>query len=108
MRNCDEGPMNTSRTMTVVRKVYDNVELALWSGLIAFMICFAVFLAPSLPDMARRADAARAVQAAEDNRSYCEKWGMKRGTREHALCAADLYELRRKIQQEFADEAGIL
>ena len=99
--------MNTSRTMTIVRTVYDNVELALWATLIAFVICFVTFVVPGLPEAALRAESARAVAAAEDNRAYCEKWGMKRGTREHALCAADLYELRKKVAQEFADEAGL-
>jgi hypothetical protein len=94
--------------MMVVRTVYDNVELALWATLIAFVICFVTFVVPRLPEAARRADSARALMTAEDNRAYCEKWGMRRGTPENSLCAADLYELRKKIAQEFADEAGIL
>ena len=98
--------MDTSRTMSTVRKVYDNVELALCAALLAF-IYFLTFLAPNLPQAARSAEGARAFRTAQDNGSYCEKWGMKRGTREHALCATDLYELRRKIEQEFADEAGL-
>ena len=100
--------MTTSRTMTIVGKVYDNVELALWAALLAFIMCFVAFVAPNLPESARSAASARAFKTAEDNGAYCEKWGMKRGTREHARCTADLYELRRKIGHEFADEAGIL
>ena len=100
--------MSTSRTMTVVGKVYDNIELALWAILLAFTIWFAAFVAPNLPEATRSAASARAAMTAADNGAYCERWGMKRGTREHGLCVADLYELRRKIEQEFADEAGIL
>src|SRR5262245_57611919 len=100
--------MNTSRTRIVVGKVCDNIELALWAALSAFTICFVLFVAPNLPEAARSVASERAFRAAEDNRGYCEKWGMKRGTREHARCTADLYELRRKIGQQFADEAGIL
>jgi hypothetical protein len=94
--------------MTVVRKVYDNVELALWAALLAFVIYGVAYVAPDLPQAARRAESLRAAKIAEDNGSYCERWGMKRGTREHTLCTADLYELRKTIEQEFADEAGIL
>ena len=100
--------MNTSRTMMVVGKVYDNIEMALWAALSAFTICFVLFVVPNLPEAARTAASERGFRIAEDNRAYCEKWGMRRGTREHALCTADLYELRRKIGQQFADEAGIL
>jgi hypothetical protein len=107
MRNCDEAPMNTSRTMSIVRRVHDNVELAWWSALLAVMICVMAFIVPNLPEAARSAESARAFKAAQDNRFYCEKWGFKRGTREHALCTTDLYELRKQIEQEFADEAGI-
>jgi hypothetical protein len=108
MPNCDEGPMNSSRTITVVRKVYDNVELALWAALLAFVIYGVTCVAPNLPQAARRAENLRALKIAEDNSSYCERWGLKRGTQEHTLCAVDLYELRKRIEQEFADEAGIL
>ena len=100
--------MNSSRTMTVVRKVYDNVELALWAALLAFVIYGVTYVAPNLTQAARGAESLRALQIAADNRSYCERWGMKRGTREHTLCTEDLYELRKRIEQEFADEAGIL
>jgi hypothetical protein len=94
--------------MTIVGKVYDKVELALWAALVACTIYFVGFVAPNLPEAARSAASVRAFKTAEDNGAYCEKWGMKRGTRAHALCAADLYELRKKIEQELADEAGIL
>jgi hypothetical protein len=99
--------MTPSRTMIVVGKVYDNVEAALWAALVAFVVYFVACIAPYLPEAARGAERARVLQAADDNAAYCEKWGMKRGTREHALCAADLYELRKKIGQQFADEAGV-
>jgi hypothetical protein len=100
--------MNSSRTMTVVRKAYDHVELALWAAVLAFVIYGVIGVALDLPQAARRAESVQALKTAEDNRSYCERWGMKRGTREHTLCSADLYELRKRIAQEFADEAGIL
>jgi hypothetical protein len=100
--------MNSSRTMTVVRKAHDHAEWALWGAMIAFVIYGVIRVAPDLPQVAMRAESTRALKTADDNRSYCERWGMKRGTREHTLCSADLYELRKGVAQEFADEAGIL
>ena len=100
--------MNSSWTMTVVRKAYDNVELALWTAVLALVIHGVIWVAPGVPQAARQAENIRALTTAEDNSSYCERWGMKRGTREHTLCSADLYELRKRVGQAFADEAGIL
>jgi hypothetical protein len=100
--------MNASKTMIVVRKVYDNVECALWAGLLSFVIYFATIVAPSLPEMARRAESIRALRATEENGAYCERWGMKPGTREHTACTMDIRELRAKIGQELADEGSIL
>jgi hypothetical protein len=94
--------------MIVVRKVYDNVECALWAGLLSFVIYFATMIAPNLPEMARRAESLRALKTAGENRAYCEKWGMKPGTHEHAVCTMDLRQLRRKIKQDLADEGSIL
>ncbi len=101
-------PMNSSKTVTVVRKVYEFVECALWATMLAFVIYFLIFFAPHLPEMARRAESIRALEIAAENSSYCEKWGMKRGTHEHTLCTMDLQELRKKIERELADDANIL
>ncbi len=100
--------MDSSKTMIVVRKVYDNVECALWAVLLSFVIYFVTCIAPKLPEMARRAESLRALQTAAENRAYCEKWGMTPGTREHALCTMDLRQLRKQIESDFAEEVGIL
>jgi len=85
--------------MTLVRKVYDTVECALWAALLSFVIFFAICVAPDLPENARRAASIRALNIAEENKSYCEQWGMKRGTHEHTLCTMDLQpsSLRRGV-----------
>jgi hypothetical protein len=98
--------MTPSKAMTAVRWVYDCVECVLWALLLAFVLYFVIVLLPHLPENARRAKSLRALNIAEDNRVLCEKWGMKRGTYEHVLCAMDLQQLREKIKQE--DEANVL
>jgi len=37
-------------------------------------------------------------------RHYCEKWGMKAATHEHALCTLDLQKIRDKVEQRIADD----
>jgi len=41
--------MNSSKTMVVIRQVYDWVESALWAGLVAFVIYFLINVVPNLP-----------------------------------------------------------
>lgn len=100
--------MDFSKPMVAVRKVYDNVECALWAALLSFVIYFVTCIAPKLPETARRAESLRALQTAAENRAYCEKWGMKQGTREHTLCTTDLRQLRKRIENDFAEEGSIL
>jgi signal transduction histidine kinase len=90
--------------MVVIRQVYDWVESALWAGLVAFVIYFLVNVVPNLPEMTRHAVSMRALKIAAENRSYCEKWGMKQGTHEHARCTVDLQELRTRIARDLSDE----
>lgn len=94
-----------SRTMIIVRQVYDWVETALWAGITSFVIVFVIYIAPNVPEMARRAEATRAMNNAAENSAYCEKWGMKRRTHEHVLCTMDLQGFRKKIEQDLADSS---
>ena len=96
--------MVSSKAMTVVRQVYDRVESALWAALLAFVIYFVVHILPNLPENARRAESMRALTIAAENRSYCERWGMRSGTHQHALCTIDLQALRKSIQLELSDD----
>jgi hypothetical protein len=99
--------MRVSKTMVIVRQVYDWIESALWAILAAWVICFLIFVAPNLPAMARRAEAIRELKERAENRAYCEKWGMKEGSQDHALCIMDLRALRKKIEQDFAQQGDI-
>jgi hypothetical protein len=86
--------MVSSKAMTVVRQVYDWVESALWAALLACVVCFVINVVPNLPETTRRAESVRALKIAAENRSYCERWGMKQGTPEHSRCTIDLQQLR--------------
>ncbi len=101
-------PLDSSKAMTVVRKVYDVVESILWAGLLVFVGYFFIYILPHLPEIRSRAEAIRMSKISSENSFYCEKWGMKPGTHEHALCTMDLQKLRQKIEQEIVDDQSIL
>src|SRR5215467_6753607 len=46
----------------------------------------------------------RAQEITEENRAYCEKWGLKAGTHEHTLFTLDLQEIRAKVEQRIAED----
>jgi hypothetical protein len=88
---------------TRTQRIFSIVHVALWSLLTAVML----FLILNIPRMSAAQSAAahqRALNIAEENRSYCEKWGMEPGTHEHTLCTLDLQELRARIEQRIADD----
>ncbi len=98
--------MNTDRTLALVRAVYDEVHLALWAALTAFLLYFAVFVAPKLPELRAAAEGARLEQIAAQNEAYCVKWNMGPGTSMHSDCLSDLRQLRTDIENQLADEAA--
>lgn len=102
------SPLKSSKAITVVRIVYEWVESALWAGLTAFLVYFLLYIAPHLPEIRRRIENIRIMQNTAEDSSYCEKWGMKRGTHEHTLCTMDLKEIRQKIEQDFSDQVSLL
>ena len=94
-----------SRLLHAVRRVYDEVEAALWASLVAFVIFFSVFVVPEIPQKQFEAMLVRDREVAVENDRYCTKWGKQAGTREHMLCTMDLQELRSRIVQRLRDDA---
>jgi hypothetical protein len=92
--------------LTRTQRIFGIVHVALWSLLTAV----ALYLVLSIPRMSAAQLAAahqRALNIAEENRRYCEKWGMAPGTHEHTLCTLDLQELRSRIEQRIADDLAL-
>lgn len=96
--------MNSDRAMAVLRLVYHEVEVALWAALTAFLVYFAVFVAPKLPTLHAAAEQRRLEDIAGENEAYCAKWGMGPATAMHNECVADLQQLRAEIEDRFAEE----
>lgn len=97
-------PLDSSKAMAIVRKVYDAVETMLWASLLVFLGYFLVCVMPHLSEIRSRAETIRVSKISSDNSFFCEKWGMKLGTHEHTLCTMDLQQLRQKIEQDLLDD----
>jgi hypothetical protein len=94
--------IKSNSTLAIVQSIYENVNLALWATLVAFVVFFLAFVAPRLPEAAARAEALRIQEIAQENDGYCAKWQMGLGTKMHDQCLLDLQELRGKIRDRIA------
>lgn len=94
----------TSRTLTIVHRIYDEVHAALWALLVAGALFFLAVVAPRIPEYRAQAERQRIAEIAAENRSFCEKWGMPAGTQRHMQCTLDLGALRASIARRMADE----
>ena len=68
--------MYSRNASTIVRRVYDTVNMAFW----ALAIGVVVFLLLHIPQMREAraiAEAQRAQEISQENKLYCEKWGMQ-------------------------------
>lgn len=99
--------MNSERTIAILRRVYDEVHLALWAALTAFVVYFAAFVAPDLPRIQARAQTLRAQAVATEQNSACDNLGMGAKSPMYERCIADLRRYRAHIEQQFADESDI-
>lgn len=99
--------MNSERAMAVLRRVYDEVHLALWATLTAFVVYFAAFVAPGLPRIHARAQILRAQAAAAEQNSVCDSLGMGPKSPMYDRCIAGLRQYRARVEQQFAADNDI-
>ena len=90
---------------TIIRQIYDTVHMALWALLVAGMV-FLLLHIPQMRDARAIAEAQRVQEISQENKLYCEKWGMRAGTHEHLICTMDLDAIRAKVEQRIADESN--
>jgi hypothetical protein len=88
---------------TLGRKVYDIVHAALWA-LLAVLVVMVVINFPQILDAQAVAERQILQEISDENRFYCEKWGMKAGTHEHTLCTLDLQEIRAHVEARIASD----
>ena len=90
---------------TIIRQVYDTVHMALWALLVAGVV-FLLLNIPRMQETRAIAEAQRVLEISQENKLYCEKWGMRSGTHEHIICTMDLDAIRAKVEQRIADDSN--
>jgi hypothetical protein len=68
-------------------------RIALW-GVCGALAVVALTMIREAPRVSAAAQQRLDAEIAAENRAYCEKWGMRAGTREHAACTLDLDQIR--------------
>jgi hypothetical protein len=68
----------------------------------------AIILIQRAPQVRAEIERQQSAEMAAENRAYCEKWGMRAGTREHAACTLDLDELRARHAKRVLVTSGNL
>jgi hypothetical protein len=91
----------------MIHSIYDNVNIALWAILITFVVYFSIFVLPHVPEARAKAEVLRALEISAENRTVCEKWGMRDGTHEHTLCTLDLQNIRAMAERRIIDNFNI-
>jgi hypothetical protein len=96
--------MKSLKNREIVGRIYDNVEIALWAMLLAFVIYFIAFVIPKVPEIQARAERIRAEEIAAENSSVCEKLGIKRRIDKYNQCLLDVGAFRLKVEKRINDE----
>lgn len=78
--------------------------VTLGATLIALIVSMIVY-GPALRAAAERQEA---EEIAQENRFFCEKFGMDRGTEALTACAGHLREIRRREKERLNRDSGIL
>jgi len=95
--------MKSLKLSQVISRVYDNVEIALWAMLFAFVIYFVAFILPRLPEIQAQAERIRVEEIAVENASVCEELGAKRGTDNYNRCLLVVGAFRAKVEKRVYD-----
>jgi hypothetical protein len=92
-------------TWTIIHRVYDTVHTALWALAIAGVV-FLLLHIPRMREGRAIAEVQRAQEISEENRFYCDKWGMRAGSHEHLICTMDLNHIRQQVEQRIGDDSN--
>ena len=90
-------------TWAWVRRITEIARTVLWA-LAAAWAAIMIMHFPRIVEARVTIERQRAQEITQENRVYCEKWGLKAGTHEHTLCTLDLQEIRAKVDQRIADD----
>jgi hypothetical protein len=87
----------------LVAKIYDIVHAAFWALATAWVLTLVINF-PRILEARAVTERQLLQEISDENRFYCEKWGMKAGTHEHTLCTLDLQEVRARVEARIASD----
>ena len=96
--------MKSNKLLELVGRAYDNIEIALWAILFAFVIYFVAFVFPRMPAIRAQNQKARAEQIAAEDALYCKRLDIKAGTERFSQCLLILGDFRVKVQTRIYNE----
>jgi hypothetical protein len=99
--------IKTNSAAARVHRVSDIVNIG-FLVLVVALIALAIILIPREKEFQKAAEIQRAQEISNENKEYCEKWGMKVGSHEHNLCTIDLNEIRARQDKRTTAEMGFL
>jgi hypothetical protein len=88
--------------MPPIGRVYDQINTALWGGLIAFLLFFAVVVLPHVKKDQAAYEAGVAAEISAENDSYCRRFRFVPATDAYRSCLDDLQRLRMSIEKRVA------
>lgn len=99
--------MDRTKSELLAKRIYDSVHMALWATLTAFVLWFAVFVLPRLPELRARAAGLHAQEVAAEQDLACATLGMGPKSPMYRHCIADLAAYRTRIERRLAAESDI-
>jgi hypothetical protein len=88
-------------------RLKNSIELAFLAACVVLALVAFIMIrhAAQIPN---QTDQQLAEEIAAENSTYCEKWGMRPRTREHASCTLDLDDIRARHVKRVGVDAGWL
>jgi hypothetical protein len=90
--------------MPIIQRLHFQINLMLWSGLVAFLIVFGLFFAPNIRANQAAWQITRAAEISSENDVYCRRWNFTPSTDEYRSCLDDLHGLRNSIEKRSAED----
>ena len=88
-----------------LRRIHQQVGLALWAALTVFVALFLTTAAPAWQNTVGRYQTARAQEIEHENDVYCRRWHFSIGTPDYAHCMSDLTIFRAAVERRLADDS---
>jgi hypothetical protein len=73
--------------------------------LVAAWVAIIIISIPRLESARATIERQRAQQILEENRFFCEKWGLQANTHEHVICTMDLNAIRARVEQRLTEDS---